>query len=513
MTFVLNLVAARLLRPEEYGISAVQFHLINSSIVFLSREGVRRSCLRISGGGDGALRTGAAGKYRDDNVLYASYVAIPVGFVVSGFATLLLVYFTKDPEYQRAAVVQCAAALLEIMSEPFYILSTSRMWFGIRITCEAVSSIIKNIVSVWLLVTAMVDMSPMMAMSMGQLAYGASLLVFFAVSFACYDDLRNYLPRIRTIDPQFFPLYTSFSLQALGKLVLAEGSKAVLAVVTSPKVQGVYGLVNNLGSLVVRTLFQPYEEIVFVSFSKQEPVGQDKKGLQIQADMLSTLCQVICIIGGLSACFGPAYSYVALRILYGETWASTDAPTALGLYSVYVALLALNGTLEAFLHGVADKKFLNQNNIVLIGTSLLHMVLSIAAVKIYGAPGLLFADGINMMLRIGYCLLFMRTYFAMNGGLRAVRLRPSMGTVSMLGVSILVSHVSQSIFLPETTTVDILGDYRISEWMGLYKRMMMHVGIGAVLLGCVLVSVYLTDRPRLAMLNRIHSDTRKTHGD
>jgi oligosaccharide translocation protein RFT1 len=424
LTFVLNLVAARLLRPEEYGISAVQFHLINSSIVFLSREGVRRSCLRISGGGDGA-RANTDGKYRDDNVLYASYVAIPIGLVVTGIATLLLVYFTKDPGYQQAAVVQCAAALLEIMSEPFYILSTSRMWFGIRTTCEAVSSIVKNIVSVWLLVTDMVDMSPMMAMSMGQLAYGASLLVFFAASFACYDDLRNYIiiPKIRgvAIDPQFFPLYTSFSLQALGKLVLAEGSKAVLAVVTSPQVQGVYGLVNNLGSLVVRTLFQPYEEIVFVSFSKQEAVGQDKKGLQNQALMLSTLCQVICIIGGLSACFGPAYSYVALRILYGETWASTDAPTALGLYSVYVALLALNGTLEAFLHGVADKKFLNQNNIVLIGTSLLHMALSIAAVKIYGAPGLLFADGINMILRIGYCFVFMKGYFALTGGLRAVR--------------------------------------------------------------------------------------------
>ena len=65
----------------------------------------------------------------------------------------------------------------------------------------------------------------------------------------------------------FYSFYATFTFQAAGKLVLAEGSKAVLAMVTSEDVQGVYGLVNNLGSLVVRTLFQPFEELVFVTFS------------------------------------------------------------------------------------------------------------------------------------------------------------------------------------------------------------------------------------------------------
>ena len=33
-------------------------------------------------------------------------------------------------------------------------------------------------------------------------------------------------------------------------------------------VQGVYGLVTNLGSLVVRLLFQPFEEAAFLAFSR-----------------------------------------------------------------------------------------------------------------------------------------------------------------------------------------------------------------------------------------------------
>ncbi len=56
--------------------------------------------------------------------------------------------------------------------------------------------------------------------------------------------------------------------QAGEKLLLAEGSKLVMAAFSNSHAQGVYGLVTNLGSLVVRTLFQPIEEAAFLSFSK-----------------------------------------------------------------------------------------------------------------------------------------------------------------------------------------------------------------------------------------------------
>jgi oligosaccharide translocation protein RFT1 len=42
----------------------------------------------------------------------------------------------------------------------------------------------------------------------------------------------------------------------------------VMVAVQSQYNQGVYGLVGNLGSLLVRTLFQPLEEIAFASFSR-----------------------------------------------------------------------------------------------------------------------------------------------------------------------------------------------------------------------------------------------------
>lgn len=52
------------------------------------------------------------------------------------------------------------------------------------------------------------------------------------------------------------------------KLVLSEGSKLALVGFESSYNQGVYGLVANLGSLVVRLLFTPIEEAAFTAFSR-----------------------------------------------------------------------------------------------------------------------------------------------------------------------------------------------------------------------------------------------------
>ena len=53
------------------------------------------------------------------------------------------------------------------------------------------------------------------------------------------------------------------------------------------------------------------------------------------------------IVGLVAAAFGPAYSWLLLRLLYSTRWADTGAPAALGAYAGYIVLLAVNGILEA----------------------------------------------------------------------------------------------------------------------------------------------------------------------
>jgi len=513
VTFILNLITARLLNPDQYGISAVQFHLINSSIVFLSREGVRRSCLRIE----------SSEQNYTAKLLSASLIAVPAGLAISLVSVGILWHGEiQDDVYRRAAGMQCLAAVLEVMTEPFYVLSTARLWFGVRIGCEAVASIVKNFVTVLLLARGICD--PIMAVSWGQILYACSLMSVFIILFAIFDPkwYRALSWRRRgsfQVEKKTLRLYGAFSLQTIGKLVLAEGSKAVLALVTSTTVQGVYGLVNNLGSLVVRTLFQPFEEIVFVSFSK-DGSATSKPHLTKQAGLLGCLCQSISIIGGLSACFGPSYAYVVLRVLYGEKWAASDAPAALGLYSLYVALLALNGTLEAFLHGVASESYLHKNNLVLVVGSLFHLGISITAVKSHGAMGLLVADSINMLLRIGYCLLFSQTYFAKIGGRSRVRILPSLQTVLILLLSLIVTKLSQIILLPETLSAYDVSLLQLKPFLLIHarlreaahsflqyselKRMSFHISTGVLCVGLCFISVVKADSRILHQMKQLH---------
>lgn len=92
-----------------------------------------------------------------------------------------------------------------------------------------------------------------------------------------------------------------------------------------------YGLVNNLGSLVVRTLLFPFEEATFAAFSHDTAAAPTKAALRRDVELLSALLRGIALVGLLSACFGPPYASTAVQVLYPQ-WADTDAAQALALY-------------------------------------------------------------------------------------------------------------------------------------------------------------------------------------
>jgi oligosaccharide translocation protein RFT1 len=85
-----------------------------------------------------------------------------------------------------------------------------------------------------------------------------------------------------TADVSTVRLSGLFALQAAEKLLLAEGSKMALVALEGSSAQGVYGLVANLGSLVVRLVFAPLEEAAFAAFSRcviRDPAqGSNREG-------------------------------------------------------------------------------------------------------------------------------------------------------------------------------------------------------------------------------------------
>ncbi|KAA6421774.1 MAG: RFT1 protein [Trebouxia sp. A1-2] len=223
------------------------------------------------------------------------------------------------------------------------------------------------------------------------------------------------------LDSRSLALCWRFLLQAIVHLAQTEGSKIVMALCQSSYNQGVYGLVTNLGSLVVRTIFFPVEEAAFRAFSR--PSGKDVEADKKQKiQILAILVRISGLTGLLAAAFGPSYTYVLLRLMYGQKWSSTEAPAALACYCGYICLLAVNGCTEAYVNAVADTRQLSKSIRWQTVFSAAQVILSFALVWRLGAIGLILADSANMVMRISYSWHFIKSAVP---GLRITAWAPS----------------------------------------------------------------------------------------
>lgn len=115
-TFTLNQALFRLASPSAFGAAAIQFELIISTILFLSREGVRNALLRVSKHADA-----------DTSIKRTNISFLPIIFGVPLALSTCLVYahfasqeMQKQPYFNTSIAIYAVAALWELLSEPFY---------------------------------------------------------------------------------------------------------------------------------------------------------------------------------------------------------------------------------------------------------------------------------------------------------------------------------------------------------------------------------------------------------
>ena len=120
-TSILNQTLFRLASPSVFGAAAIQFELVLSTILFLSREGVRNALLRVESCDDD-----------DTNIrrLNLSFLPIVLGIPLSLLTSVLYIYLAgqeikRQPHFQAAITLYAVAAMTELLSEPMYNLFVS----------------------------------------------------------------------------------------------------------------------------------------------------------------------------------------------------------------------------------------------------------------------------------------------------------------------------------------------------------------------------------------------------
>ncbi|KAL0073403.1 Rft protein-domain-containing protein [Phycomyces blakesleeanus] len=438
VTFVLHQVVLRFTSAETLGIASVQFELLLSTILFLSREGFRCALLRSqetktssSESFLGILDTTPEGvEQKTTNV---SYIPTCLGLITTILACSYFLSFDQTcPHYHLSVIIFGVAAMAELVIEPLFILALQRLYFQVRVSVEGVAVVLRCLVTFGLTILGSrgngENTYGVLAFAIAQLVFGLTMMVgylgFFAMEVSKGNiALRSLYPRrlvstdgkVYWFDRTLLDLSITLTKQSLLKHILTEGDKMLITALSTDDNQGIYAFVVNYGSLVVRILFQPLEETGRTLFSKVLSVSPDQKENSITTvtDVLLVIIRFHVLLGLLFVCFATNYTSTLIDLLVGKEWSTVrNAPQVLSAYCLYVPMMGINGITEAFVQSAASSSDLTRQSYAMIGFSICFMLAGYLWMSVwdFGAIGLVMANMVNVSIRIVYSLHFIKTY-------------------------------------------------------------------------------------------------------
>lgn len=425
LTFALNQVLLRFTSPEVLGTANVQLELLLNTILFLSREGFRSAL----------LRTEAPKTAKDrQKVINLAYIPIPVGLITAAGACFVYLRSVEDgtrnqPFFGVSVTLYGAAAILELVVEPLYILSANSLLFRLRFATEGSAVIARCVVTVAVTLAGVEVGSRdnkygVLAFATGQLTYGLLIAGGYIFYYLRHAGAMALIPqkledKDHTIwfDSKLLNMAKTFTQQSVLKQFLTEGDKFMVGFLSSRTDQGVYALVLNYGSLVARILFQPTEETERILFGKLLGGKENitKQALSTSAEILSTIVKTHFLFGLLFAAFGPSYAGTLLDLLVGSRWSlETSAPRVLGAFCVFVPFMGLNGITESFVQSVATEKDLRRQNRIMV---LFSGVFCLAVMSLMkwplqlGETGVVVANMVNLGCRVMWSRGFINEWY------------------------------------------------------------------------------------------------------
>lgn len=166
-----------------FGTAAIQFDLVCSSILFLSREGVRNALLRKTDVNNEVEPKGRA------QIHALSVAPLQLGMIIAPLITGLYLWSssqstTSQQGFHLALILYVASALIELSIEPCYIQvhRSSPPKINVRVQAEGGMAIVKAIVTVASLVS-LGEGKALISFALGQVAGAIWLAVLYIKEF------------------------------------------------------------------------------------------------------------------------------------------------------------------------------------------------------------------------------------------------------------------------------------------------------------------------------------------
>jgi len=294
LTFIANQVLLRFLTAQLLGV-ATQLEVYYLSVIFFARESLRVAIQRATTDTD--EDTDNARSVASQAVVNLGYLAtalgVPLSLVLGGLylGSVSSDTLASTPNLVLSLYIYAAAAVVELLSEPAFVVMQVRLQFGVRASAESAATLARCVVTLGVAVWGArrgVELG-VLPFALGQLSYGGGLFVVYAYHGAKLARREGFsllpakpLPTgtvTGTDDGQkdfalaFFyrptlRLASSMMAQSIVKHILTQGDTFLVSTLSTPAAQGVYALANNYGGLAARLLFQPIEESSRSYFSR-----------------------------------------------------------------------------------------------------------------------------------------------------------------------------------------------------------------------------------------------------
>lgn len=339
LTFIMNGVLLRYTTKDMIGVVNVRLMLLNQTIVFVAREAFRKACLSKT-----------ADK-RWVQVINLLWCVFPLGVVLSFVLGYVWLYYleipdpVKIPNYPLAVLIFAASGSIELLSEQLWVIAQAFVFLRLKVVVEGIANFARCVITLGLVV--FVPDLGIIAFCLAQMAFSVLAMVLYYVYFIYYihtapkdqdnsgtdfplKSLRDFFPR--TVPGKSFiswglaHLTWSFFKQSFLKKILTEGERYIMTLfkVLTFSQQGIYDVINNLGSLVARCVFMPIEESYYTFFAFTLERGstadqQAPKSAKMASDTLEVVLKFVVLVGLTFLVFGYSYSFLLLDIYGGKT--------------------------------------------------------------------------------------------------------------------------------------------------------------------------------------------------
>lgn len=399
ITFLMNNFIARQASATYLGLISMKLDLLGNTIMSLSRDGIRIALLRQK---DEKDRNRAGG--------LIIIITIIVGLICTGISlkfTTEPVIVSVWPHFRQAVCLYFIAIVLESLTEISTINLISSGKNKEKIMIESLALIGRVSYITYNISMTKNDEAELILLldcfSKGQLIY-AILLNILHLKYQT-NKFSISLP-----SKQLSNLCFSLTRQNFFKYFLSQGDLFIISSFSSLKDQGVYSIISNYGSLVLRLIMQPIEEASLQFFSRELSKNNNNAKHNVTA-YFKFMLKFMVYFGLLFICYGSFFTDPVISLLLGSKWTiDNKAANALSAYCWLVAAAGVSGFLESFVSAVIEEDEMKLQRKISIVSSLIYCTLAIGLILWKGSVGLIAASSINFVIRACANAFIIETY-------------------------------------------------------------------------------------------------------